>query len=122
MAWSLPEVNDLAAARLAALGVHSTEAYPEYDSRPILFQANPLLESMVGDVRTPLLLLGAVVGVLLIASVNAASLFLARGEGRRAEIAVRSAPGATRGRVADQLLGESVMVSVLAGALGTAVA
>ena len=114
---------DAAAAELDALGARSTEAYPEFYSERVTFRPRLLREELVGDVRAPLLLLmGAVVGVLLIASVNTASLFLARGETRRGEIAVRTALGAGRGRVAAQLLGESVLVAALAGAAGVGLA
>jgi putative ABC transport system permease protein len=78
---------------------------------------------MVGDVRTALLVLfGAVAGVLLIACVNGAALFLARGEARRSEIAVRTALGAGRQRVATQLLSESLLVALAAAVAGTALA
>jgi predicted permease len=68
------------------------------------------------------MLMAAVVGVLLIAAVNAASLFLARGERRRGEIALRTALGAAKARVAGQLMAESLIVASLAALLGSALA
>lgn len=79
----------------------------------------PLQESLVGNVRPMLLvLMGAVILIVFIVSLNIANLLLARASGRQQEMAIRQALGASRGRMVRQMLTESMILAVIGGLAG----
>lgn len=82
-----------------------------------------LRQAISGDIRSPLLVLMCAVGfVLLIACANVANLLLVRGMGRRGEVAIRKAIGASRGRLLRQFLTESILLASAGAVCGVALA
>jgi putative ABC transport system permease protein len=107
-----------AQAEMNAISERLEVAYPDDDKGWGAF-VHSLREETVGEVRPALLMmLGAVAFVLLIACANVANLILARTFARRKEIAIRSAIGASRSRIVQQLLSESLVISLCGGVLG----
>lgn len=105
----LPEIGDFYSIYLDELGLRT--------------RVRPLRDEVVGDMARALwILLGAVGIVLLIAAANVATLFLVRAEGRRAEVAVRSALGAGRARLVGAFLSETMVVAITAGLIGLVLA
>ena len=99
------------------------QTVPPQFRKEISWRVRPVRDRQMGDARTAsLALFSAVLAVLLIACANIASLLLARGVSREREIAVRAALGASRLRLARQTLSESLILSVIGGTLGCALA
>src|SRR5262250_2672400 len=114
-----------AQARLTAMAAQLRQDFPaDYPPQAQwTIEIQPLQETLVGKVRPMLLvLLGAVVLIVLIVSLNIANLLLARASGRQQEMAVRLALGASRGRLVRQMMTESMLLSLIGGVAGIATA
>ena len=114
-----------AQARLTAMAAQLRHDFPtDYPPQAQwTIEIQPLQETLVGNVRPMLLvLLGAVILIVFIVSLNIANLLLARASGRQQEMAVRLALGASRGRMVRQMLTESMLLSLIGGAAGIATA
>lgn len=108
-----------AQAELAVIGNQFRAAHPDIVGPEESIGVTPLRVAIGGDVRFALLILaGAVGAVLLIACANVANLLLARATGRQKEIAIRTAVGASRGRIVRQLLTESMILGFAGGVAG----
>ena len=109
-----------ASQEMNAITARLASTYPE-DANWSEATVMPLTDAITGNVRRGLIaLLGAVGFVLLMACVNVASLLLARSSVREREVALRLSLGATPGRVVRQMITESVLLSLIGGAVGVA--
>jgi putative ABC transport system permease protein len=112
-----------ATANLDAIAHRLRRLYPDDDARKTGISLYPLHNEIVRDYRSMLWTLLVAVGVLLLVGcVNLANLLLVRAAGRSTEFAVRRSLGASRARLARQLLGETAMVTTLGGTLGLVLA
>ena len=107
-----------AQSRISDVGERLAKEYPN-DDWGTRVRLQPMEEAYVEDVHTLLVVLfGAVAFLLLIACANIANLLLVRAAARQREVAIRTAVGATRSRLIRQLLTESILLSLIGGAVG----
>jgi predicted permease len=108
-----------ARAEMNSIAAQLAREFPKDYAKDSFVYLRPLQQAWVGNVQSALwLLLGATAFVLLIACANIANLFLTKAAGKRREVALRAALGASRARIARQLLTESMLISFLGGVGG----
>jgi putative ABC transport system permease protein len=118
--------NDV--ARLVPVGIARFPPFPGFSAKmfedaKLTPNLRVLKDDVIGNIGSTLWVLMGTIGiVLLIACANVANLLLVRAEGRQQELAVRAALGASRGRIAYELLSESILLGLVGGALGLAMA
>ena len=116
---SVPEAK----AEMEPLFLHTQQWIPAEIRKDFHLQVRSIRDRQMADAyKAAWVLLGAVLAVLLIACANVASLFSARGAARERELAVRSALGASRGRLIRQTLTEAVMLAIAGAAAGCVLA
>ncbi|HZP49206.1 MAG TPA: ABC transporter permease [Vicinamibacterales bacterium] len=123
-----PEAAATDAARLVPVAIGAFPAFPGFSAK--LFQdvhlaplVRPLKQDIIGDIgRVLWVLMGTIGVVLLIACANVANLLLVRTDGRQQELAIRAALGAGRGRIAKELIVESLVLGVAGGIVGLGLA
>lgn len=114
--------------RLIPVAFHSfppPEGFSEslFESAHLSTTVHPLKKDVIGDIGNVLwVVMGALALVLLVACANVANLLLVRVEGRRQELAIRSALGASWGRTAGELIGESLLLGVMGSLIGLGLA
>ena len=109
-----------ARADIAAVTERLEKEFPGSNRNVVVL---PLKEKVVGDIRSPLLVLLVAVGfVLLTACANVAHMLLARADARKRELSIRTALGATRATLIAQMLVESVLLATIGGAAGLVLA
>jgi predicted permease len=108
-------------AALQQVSALQFQLHQAYAGRPVSEDAvmRPMIDAVVEDVKTPLLVLMAAVGcMLLIACLNVSNLLVARGASRRREVAIRGALGGSRWKLIREQITESFLISIAGGALG----
>ncbi|HZT77468.1 MAG TPA: ABC transporter permease [Vicinamibacterales bacterium] len=123
-----PEAAEADAARLVPAAIHAFPSFPGFSTK--LFEdvhltpvVRPLKQDIVGDIgRVLWVLMGTIALVLLIACANVANLLLVRTDGRQQELAIRAALGAGRGRIAKELIVESIVLGLAGGLVGLGLA